>query len=239
MRIKTRKEREDEYKSLYGDISNDKFERLKDKLGDKFNENLLNAAFDRIEEAQSKIEYNMIHFTFYEEPIQSHRPRTHGKFKGMYVPNAKANSDAIERFIKNLKEDIRVIATPMKIVLKAYAPMPAGLKPIEVLLYETEHDYAIGKPDFDNVLKAYCDMCQKHIILDDDIVSSSSFDKYFSLKPRVELSIIYTNGCASEYTYKRIISRKTYKELEDHIDLKLLVTPYKAKRNKKKDKRED
>ena len=116
MKIRTRKEREKEYESLYGDISNDKFQRLKNELGDKFNEELLLDALSRVEEVQSKIKYHMIHFTFYEEPIQSHRPRMHGKFKGMYVPNAKANSEAIGKFVKNLKDDISIVATPMKII---------------------------------------------------------------------------------------------------------------------------
>ena len=237
LKIKTRREREKEYKSLYGDISNDKFTRLKDKLGDKFNNKLIESAFERIKEAQNNIEYYKIHFTFYEEPIQSHRPRQKGVGrKGMYVPNAKANHNAIEKFISELKESISVISTPMKIILKAYYPMPKNIKPIEMLLFETEHDYAIGKPDFDNVLKAYCDMLLRHIILDDDIVSSCSFDKYFSLKPRVELDIIYTNGYVSEYTYKTIKLRKTFRELKDNIDSELLITPHKKKskrRNKK------
>ena len=237
LKIKTRREREKEYKSLYGDISNDKFTRLKDKLGDKFNDKLIESAFERIEEAQNSIEYYKIHFTFYEEPIQSYRPRQKGVGrKGMYVPNAKANHNAIEKFISELKESISVISTPMKIILKAYYPMPKNIKPIEMLLFETEHDYAIGKPDFDNVLKAYCDMLLRHIILDDDIVSSCSFDKYFSLKPRVELDIIYTNGYVSEYTYKTIKSRKTFRELKDNIDSELLVTPYKKKSKRRSKK---
>ena len=69
--------------------------------------------------------------------------------------------------------------------------------------------------------------------MDDDIVSSASFDKYYSLKPRVELNIIYTNGYASEYTYKTIKGRKTFKKLEDFIDVDLLVTPYKKSKKKK------
>lgn len=233
MKIKTRKEREKEYKKLYGNISDDIYKRLKDKLGEDFNEDLLQDALKRIKEAHENIEYHMIKFTFYEEPIQTHRPRVNYHTRAMHVPNAKENHEAIKKFVKNLKEDISVISTPMKICLTAYLPMPNNLKPIEVLLYETEHDYAIGKPDFDNILKAYCDMIQEHIILDDDIVSSSSFDKYFSLKPRVELSIIYTNGYASEYTYKTIKNRKSFKKLPNHIDSELLVIPYKKRKKKK------
>ena len=168
----------------------------------------------------------MIHFTFYEKPIQTHRPRSRGG-KGFYVPNSAENSKAIEKFVKNLKEDIKIISTPMKVILKAYSPMPKSANPIDIILYETEHDYAIGKPDFDNILKAYCDMIKNTIILDDDIVSSAKFSKYYSLKPRVELNIIYTNGYSSEYTYNTIKARKSFKQLSDNIEVELLCVPYK------------
>lgn len=233
MKIKTRKQREKEYNDIYGKISKDKFSRLKDYLGDEFNEELINDANRRIKEAKENIEYYSIYFTFYEVPIESHRPRTKGKMgMGLYVPNAKDNWDTISKFVKKLKKDIKVISTPMKVSLKAYYPMPKNIKPIEVLLYETEHDLAIGKPDFDNVLKAYCDMLKTTILLDDDLVSRSEFVKYFSLKPRVELTITYTNGLCSEYAYKKITSRKSFNELKESIDIKLLVTPYKKKRRK-------
>lgn len=232
MKIKNRKNREKEYKQKYGQISNDKYERLIDELGDKFNEDLLLSAYKRIEERNENLKYYRIHFTFYEEPIQSHRPRS--RFGGgMYVPNAKENFDTIKKFIKKLKKDISIVSTPMKIILTAYYPMPKNIKPIDILLYELEYDYAINKPDFDNVLKAYCDMIQKTIILDDDIVSECQFTKYYSLKPRVELDIIYPNGYVSEYSYKTITSRKTYKTLSKHIESELLVTPYTKKRRKK------
>lgn len=229
MKIKSRKEREKEYREKYGDISNDAYTRLETQLGNKFDEVLLVKAQDRIKEVQSNIEYNAVQFTFYEEPIQSHRPRVNYYTRGLHVPNAKDNHDALEKFIKQLKKTIACISTPMRVELTAYYPMPNNIKPIDMVLYETEHDYAIGKPDFDNVLKAYCDMLLKTIILDDDLVASSEFNKYFSLKPRVVLTIIYTNGCASEYTYNTIRHRKTYKELKDHIQLQLLYKPLKKK----------
>ena len=226
MKIKSRKEREKEYKKLYGDISIDKYKRLSDFLGDKFNEDLFKQAEYRINEVKKNIKYYELHFTFYEEPIQAHRPRVNFYTKSMHVPNAKDNAKAIEDFVKNLKEDISVISVPMKVILTAYLPMPNNINPLDVLLYETEHDYAIGKPDFDNILKAYCDMIQNYIILDDDIVVSSRFDKYYSLKPRVELSIIYPNGYASEYTYKTIKNRKAFQKIKNNTNVELLVLPY-------------
>lgn len=234
MKIKTRKALEKEYNELYGNISLDVYERLKNKLGEDFNEDLLQSALERIKKARKKIKYSMIRFTFYEKPKQTHRPRADYAKKIMYVPNAKLNSNAIATFIEDLKEDINIICTPIKICLKAYLPMPNNAKPLDILLYELEHDYAVGKPDFDNILKAYCDMIQNHIILDDDIVSSASFDKYYSLKPRVELLVIYTDGVASEYTYNRITSRKSYKQLVNKDEVNLVVEKYSKPKKKKK-----
>ena len=233
MKIKSRKQREKEYNSQYGNVSNDVYERLKFFLGDNFNETLLENANKRIKEAREKVKYNQIKITFYEEPYQSHRPRVNFHTRGLHVPLAKENLSFIKSFVDDLKEDIKLVSTPMRVDLVAYFPMPSNIKPVEVLLYETEHDMAIGKPDFDNILKAYVDMIRESIILDDDIVSESYFKKYYSLKPRVVLTITYTNGFVSEHSYKKITTRKSFKDLEQYIDTQLIVTPI-SKKNKKK-----
>jgi Holliday junction resolvase RusA-like endonuclease len=235
MKIKSRKQREKEYNSQYGNVSNDVYERLRFFLGDNFNETLLENANKRIKEVHEKVKYNQIKITFYEEPYQSHRPRVNFHTRGLHVPLAKENLNFVKNFIDELKEEIKLVSTPMRVDLIAYFPMPSNLKPVEVLLYETEHDMAIGKPDFDNILKAYVDMIRESIILDDDIVSESYFKKYYSLKPRVILTITYTNGFVSEHSYKKITTRKSFKDLEDYIDTQLIVTPI-SKQKKKKNK---
>lgn len=236
MKIKSRKEREKEYNSEYGNVSTDVYERLKFFLGDKLDEELFKNANKRIKESKEKIKYNQIKITFYEEPIQSHRPRVNFHTRGLHVPNAKENLDYMKNYINDLKEELKIIATPMCIDLVAYFKMPSNIKPEEVLLYETEHDMAIGKPDFDNILKAYVDMIRESIILDDDIVSESHFKKYYSLKPRAVLTITYTNGYVSEHTYKKITSRKSFKDIKDHIDAELIVTPISKNKKTKKEK---
>jgi Holliday junction resolvase RusA-like endonuclease len=232
MKIKTRKKHEEEYQKLYGDINNDAIERLIDYFGDRLDEDLIESAINRIESVQDKIEYHSIDITFYEKPIQSHRPRTRGFAPGMYVPNAKANHDAVEDFVHKLFSDMKIVSVPMRIELTAYHPMPVTANDLDVLLYEFKHDYAFTKPDFDNVIKAYSDMIQKTIILDDDMVCSCEFNKYYSLKPRVEMRIIYPNGYSSEHTYKKITSRISFKKVKDYVDVKLLVEPYKRKKKK-------
>lgn len=226
MKIKTRKQREKDYIDKYGDISDDKFTRLQEFIGDKFNEKLFQMVNHRIKEIKKNIKYKSIKFTFYELPVESHRPRVSGTFGGLYVPNAKQNWNAMNDFIKDLKIDLKKISTPIKISLKAFYKMPSNINPVDIVIYETEHDYGLGKPDFDNVLKAYSDMIIGNLILDDDLVVSAEFNKYFSLKPRVEMIITYANGCATDYVYKAITSRKSFKDIEKHTSIKLLVTPY-------------
>lgn len=234
MRIKSREKLEKEYNEKYGNISLDIYERLKDRLGEDFNEDLLQSALSRINESKEKLKHHMVKMTFYEEPKQTHRPRVNYNTKIMYVPNAKANAKSVTKFINDLKEDIDVVCTPIRIELTAYLPMPKTAKALDILLYELEFDYAIGKPDFDNILKAYCDMIQNSLILDDDIVASATFNKFYSLKPRVELKLIYPNGFASEYAYNKITSRKSFKNLDNKTDIELLVEPYKKPKKKKR-----
>ena len=241
MKIKTRKQREADYNARYSDISIDKFTRLQDDLGDRFNENLLIAADMRLKEIKSNTTYERVRFTFYEKPIQSHRPRSSSIHKGLYVPNAKANKKAMKDLLKDIKSNIKQIVTPMKIKVNAYYPMPTNANPLEKVVYELEGDYAIGKPDFDNVLKAYTDMMIGEIFLDDDLISSCEFNKYFSLKPRTELEIIYPNGFVSDWARKTVTNRMSYKKLENegilHVSSDLIVSPYKELLNKAKRKR--
>lgn len=226
MKIKSRKQRMKEYNETYGNISDDVYERLEEFLGDKFNENNLLKAKKRIKEAKKNLKYYQIKMTLFEEPMQSHRPRVNYHTHGLHVPLAKENMEYMKKFISKIGADIRMIAVPMRVDLIAYLPMPPNLKPIEVILYETKHDVAVSKPDFDNILKSYVDMIQSSIILDDDMVCESHFKKYYSLKPRVELTITYTNGYVSENTYKKITGRKSFKDVKDLIDAELIVTPY-------------
>lgn len=236
MKIKSRKQRMQEYEKMYGNISIDVYERLQNFLGDRFNEDLLNSVKDRINEAQKNLKYYQIKMTFYEEPMQSHRPRVNYHTRGLHVPLAKENMQYMKKFLSKLNKDIHIISVPMKIDLVAYLPMPPGIKDVEVVLYELGHDMAFSKPDFDNILKAYVDMIQDSLLLDDDMVAESTFRKYYSLKPRVELTITYTNGYVSEHTYKKITGRKSFKDIKDLVDAELIVTPIQKRKSKKKEK---
>lgn len=222
-KIKTRKQRNLEYGEKFSQVSNDTWERLSDYLGDFLNEKTLQASIDRKKYIKEHMTYSEINIVFFEEPIQTHRGRYNSFTKSIHSPNAKDNFKAVEALVKDVKDQLKIVCTPMHVSLTAYHRMPEGLHPVEVILFETCQDFAACDPDFDNILKAYCDMVQTNIILNDDLVCSSTFEKYYSLKPRVELVIKYPDKFASKYTYNRIISRKSFKELSDRITAELIL----------------
>jgi hypothetical protein len=69
--------------------------------------------------------------------------------------------------------------------------------------------------------------------MDDDLVCSSEYNKYFSIKPKVELYLIFQDDFEAEYTYKKIKARKGYKEQEWRIKAKLITPITKTKKRRK------
>lgn len=222
-KIKTRKERESQYVQEFSHVSIETWDRLMDYLSEYDATKVLEEAIKRRDYIREHMTYSEINIIFYEEPVQTHRGRFNRFTKSVHSPNAKENFKAIERLVRDIKDAMQVVCTPMLIEMTAFYPMPSALHPVEVVLFETRQDYAACDPDFDNVLKAYCDMIQTHIILDDDLVCSAVFNKYYSLKPRVELKIKYPDKFASKSTYKKVISRKSFKELGDRVNAELIL----------------
>jgi Holliday junction resolvase RusA-like endonuclease len=225
-KIKTRKELTREYTETYDKISKNQVKRIEDFLGDKLTEKFVDKYNKRIKNIRDNMTYSRIEMTLYEVPMQSHRPRSKGRMSGLYVPNARENWDFIGELVQDIKDSLEIVCTPAKFICEAYYSMPKGLKPEEVIALELKQERPIGAPDFDNVLKAYCDMIQKHILVNDDIICSSSFEKYASLLPRVEICIIYQDYHTMKSVYKNMIKRKTFIELEDRIKIKLLEGDY-------------
>ena len=62
----------------------------------------------------------------------------------------------------------------------------------------------ISKPDWDNLGKAYSDMVQQALIMDDALIFSAESIKRYSIKPRVEIEISYMMDFDCEYNRKKI-----------------------------------
>jgi Holliday junction resolvase RusA-like endonuclease len=191
---------EKEYKETYSDIpnnfperleyifQNNNFKRVKDKIIPEM---------DRIK----NIKWKKISYTIYLLPKATPRPRS-GKHGIFYVKGAKDNKKIFEKFMIN--QDIPLITTPTKFYCSSYFPIPSSMHPIEKLCAEFGLIRPTSKPDWDNVAKAYCDMCQGFLLYDDSLVVEGVSKKFYSVKPRIEITLEYMEDYDCEFNKKKI-----------------------------------
>ena len=225
-KIKDRKTRLKEYDINTSSIpKNDPIERLMYCIGDKLTIKKVNEIIERKNKILKNLTYSCVKLTLYEYPAGSHRPRTRrmGQNISIYVPNAKDNKVYFNKFIQKLKKDIKIIHTPIYIILNIYYQMPNTVSVEESVLFEAGLLHPIVPVDIDNVFKSYTDQMFEKIILDDDLVYKAKIEKFFSFLPRVELFFYYDDKFVSKYIYNKIKKRKTYLRLKDNIVLSKLI----------------
>lgn len=209
-KIKSRRTRMQEYEEAFPIRNPDALSRLESYLSKQKNpDKILQKAADKAVQILEDREYESIHITLYEYPFQTARPRT---FKGhTFSPNAAENKAYFDTALHKVIETIKLINTPGEIEVEAYLEMPKAVPPEEVILFEARLLTPVEKPDYDNVGKCYTDMLTDVLIIDDDIFWRGEIKKFYSLLPRVEITIRYITKHESKYIYKKLKSRKTIK----------------------------
>lgn len=155
-------------------------------------------------------EYETIHILMYEYPFKTDRPRTY--LGHTWSPGAAENKSYFNRALKKINKTLKLINTPGEIELVAYLEMPKRVPPDEVILFETRLLKPVDKPDYDNIGKCYTDMFTWILTTDDDIFWRGEIRKYYSLVPRVDITIRYVTKHESDYIYRKLKSRKTIQE---------------------------
>ena len=174
---------EREYDELYSNIPNNLPERLKYI----FQSNNFKKAKDKIipeMERIKNIKWNKISYTIYLLPKATPRPRLCNRSGTFYVKGAHDNKKIFEN--------------------SSYFPIPSSMKPVEKICAEFGLIRPTSKPDWDNVAKAYCDMCQGFLLYDDYLVVEGVSKKFYSVKPRIEITIEYMDDYDSEFNEKKI-----------------------------------
>lgn len=130
----------------------------------------------------------MIAITIPGEPLGKARPRW-AKY-GMYTPKKTVNYEVLikEVFIAE-HPDFKPIENAVAIHMKAYYAIPssASKKAKEAMLAERLRP--TKRPDYDNVLKVFSDALNGIAYKDDGQIVTAIFEKYYSDRPRVELSL--------------------------------------------------
>lgn len=162
-----------------------------------------------------------------EEPEGTHRPRfrvikksnfNHAaimdkEFVHVYTPNAQDDFNYMRKITeeKELVDIDGLINTPCVIKYDAYYKTPSYFNVTDTFLAEIGlFRPPIDKPDWDNVGKKYCDMYNHNVWLDDSLVITGTVNKYYSIKPRVEITLWYMNCVYNKHQYNSIIRRKDY-----------------------------
>lgn len=197
---------EKEYKEKYGNIPKDVNDRLsllinKLKLKRKSKKDIFKSINDI-----NNIKWNNYKFNIYLLPKSTPRPRANTIRGIFYVKGAKVNKSIFKKFIKD--NPYPIIITPMIFTINVYLPTPNSFTIVDKIIAEYGFIRPITKPDFDNVAKTYADMIQDSLIYDDNLIIESHIYKYYSIKPRIEISIDYMEEYDCEYNkalvYKRL-----------------------------------
>jgi Holliday junction resolvase RusA-like endonuclease len=158
----------------------------------------------------NNIEWKTLKFSFNVIPQPACRPRlTHGGV--VYVEGAKENWNYANRIIQNRN----IIHTACKLHVESYFPIPNSMNSTEKMLAQMKYIRPVSGGDWDNLGKTYSDAIQKILIINDNIIISGTSDKYYCVKPRVDLTIEYQDDYDSKYNKRKIESSKMYKDLID------------------------
>ena len=78
---------------------------------------------------------------------------------------------------------------------------------VDKVLAELGFIRPISKPDWDNLAKAYCDMIQGFLLEDDSLIIEGVSKKFYSVKPRVEITLEWMESHDSKFNENKIVNR--------------------------------
>lgn len=189
------------YNEKYGDIPSDYEGRMNYLLNSLNLKRQKTEVFELISNI-AKIKMKRISYVIYLLPKATPRPRS-GKNGIFYVQGAKDNRKLFMNFMKN--QEFNIITTPTKFYCNAYFPIPSSMNASEKICAELGFIRPISKPDWDNVAKTYCDMCKGFLIYDDNLIIEGISKKYYSVKPRIEITIDYMETFDSSFNQKKML----------------------------------
>lgn len=216
-----------EYNQKYSHIPRDYVERLEylyETLGiDDVKSDEILAARDKY---ISSTYFETIRMVIYEVPEYTPRPRARlinrkgvlnsigtNSFIQVYSITGRANKEYMKMFKQeNLPYLDQLLCTPCDIEYRAYFPTPSYYNKTQIFLAEIGVDRPLIKPDFDNIEKSYSDAFTGNIWIDDIVVVDATFRKYYSVLPRMEIDLKYSNQLCNQYQYKAITKRKDFTE---------------------------
>lgn len=191
----------DEYEKLYGDIPKEK-EKYLDYLIKSLNiKRGVNINFAEEIRRILHIKWEHLSFTIFLVPKGTPRPRASKNH--FYVKGASDNKRFFKEFYDSWNDHPKIV-TACKFTVKSYLPLVSTMKRYEMILAELGLIRPITKPDFDNLAKTYADMIQGTLLSDDALIIEGTSKKYYSVKPRIEISLSYAEEFDSVFNKNKM-----------------------------------
>ena len=226
--MKSKRQKVIEYEQKYGNIPKNYIDRLNwmydnFNIDDKKSQEIIDARNRFINSTY----YETIRIVLYEIPEYTPRPRAriinkkdiinaatgNNSFIQVYSITGRQNREYMKQFVSsNMNYLETLLCTPCDIEYRSYFPTPKYYNKTQIFLAEIGLDRPVSKPDFDNIEKAYGDAFTGNIWIDDILVVDATIRKYFSILPRVEIDLMYSNQLYNNHQYKAMIKRKDYTE---------------------------
>lgn len=224
----SRKQKHQKYLARYSDIPLDYEERLAwmyDKY--KISASDQQAILEARDQMLNQLSYKTIHIVLYEEPEGAKRPRTRiinrgnvlqaartSDFVHIYSPGAAENNNYMRRLVdeQEIIQLEQLICTPCDVRFCAYFKTPSYYNKTETFLAELGLERPITKPDHDNIAKLYSDMYNSTVWIDDALTIHGETFKYYSILPRVEITLMYLNMLYNKHQYNQVVNRKDFTE---------------------------
>ena len=201
-----------EYNASYGNIPKDYMERLAWLYREEqYTREDLARLMTMVDELKN-VDWNEVTYIFYMDPQATPRPRLNPKTYTFYVPGAYYNRQIFEKFADAHSNMECVISTPCIMDTKTYTKTPAGMSRIEKMAAELELLHNVNAPDWDNLGKSYCDMVQSVLVSNDSIVVRGAVEKFYSVLPRIEVTVRFMTKYDCAYNKRRVENRKSFKE---------------------------
>lgn len=163
-------------------------------------------------DALSQVYWDSITYIFYMNPKSSPRPKLNTKTFTFYVKDAKNFKQVFDDFKDQHSDMDCVISTPCTIETKSYIETPKGMSLQEMMAAELELIHHVNAPDYDNLAKTYTDMVQHTLISNDSIIFRGTSEKFYSILPRIEVTIHFMTAYDCKYNKRSVEKRKSFKE---------------------------
>lgn len=222
--MKTRKKKASEYEDKYSNIPRDFYERI-NWICDTYNikENKYEDIIAKKNRMIDSMYYSIYKVILYEEPEGSPRPRFRLVNRNSLMQQAMSNSFFVHVYSITGAQDRQymhrlvsteelyqlesIIYTACDVDYFAFMKTPSYFNSTDKLLAEIGLIRPIAKPDWDNIGKKYSDMYNGNVWIDDECVIEGRVGKYYSVLPRVEITLKFLNALYHKNQYQKMTKR--------------------------------